>query len=89
MKNIGGLVMPIVIQWTYADGSVEVDRLTAEAWRLNESELTKTFVKTKEVVKIIIDPNFELADVNSDNNIFPKVESKSKLEKFKEKTDQE
>jgi hypothetical protein len=87
LKNVGGLVMPVVIQWEYADGSKEIDRLPAETWRLNESEITKTFVKTKEVVNITIDPNLELADVNTDNNVFPKIESKSKFQKFKEKTE--
>ncbi len=35
-KNIGGLVMPLVIEWTYKDGSKEIDRIPAEIWRLNE-----------------------------------------------------
>lgn len=89
LKNVGGLVMPVVIQWEYADGSKEIDRLPAETWRLNELEIIKTFVKTKEVVNIIIDPNLEFADINTDNNVFPKIESKSKFQEFKEKTDQE
>ena len=85
LKNKGGLVMPVVIKWTYTDGSSEIDRLPAEIWRLNENEIIKTFVKNKEVANIAIDPNLELADVNLDNNTFPKVEGKSKFEEFKEK----
>ena len=52
--------------------------------RLNEYEIVKTFVKTKEVTKITIDPNLELADINLENNTFPKVEGKSKFDEFKE-----
>jgi len=84
LKNAGGLVMPIVIKWTYTDGSSEIDRLPAEVWRLNENVVVKTFVKNKEVANITIDPNLELADVNLENNTFPKVESKSRFEKYKE-----
>ena len=84
IKNLGGLVMPIIIEWTYADGSKETDRLPAEVWRVNEQQITKTFVKEKEVVNITLDPNFEFADVDSSNNSFPKVEQKSDFEEFKE-----
>lgn len=86
LKNEGGLVMPVIIKWTFTDGSSEIDRLPAEIWRLNENEVTKTFVKNKEVANITIDPNLELADVDLSNNVFPKIESKSKFEEFKEKT---
>ena len=84
-KNKGGLTMPLIIEWTYTDGTKEIDRITAEAaWRLNEYEFKKTFVKSKELVHITIDPNLELADTNTENNVFPRVESKSKVNKFKE-----
>ena len=76
--------MPVVIKWTYKDGSSEIDWLPAEIWRLDENEVVKTFVKDKEVVNITIDPNLELADVNLSNNSFPKVEGKSKFDEFKE-----
>ena len=83
-KNEGGLVMPIVIEWTFADGTTEMETLSAEVWRLNEAVVRKTFVKEKQVVNITIDPNLKLADVNMENNVFPKVESKSKMDEFKD-----
>lgn len=82
-KNIGGLVMPLVIEWTYKDGSKEIDRLPAEIWRHNEQEVSKVFVKEKEVVSIVLDPNLELADVDMSNNAFPKKSGESKFEQFK------
>ncbi len=82
-KNIGGLVTPLVIEWTYKDGSKEIERIPAEIWRINENEVVKVFVKDKEVVNIALDPNFELADIDMNNNVFPKKASESKFDQFK------
>lgn len=84
LKNVGGLVMPVIIEWTYKDGSKEIERIPAEIWRTNENEVTKVFVKDKEVVNVLLDPNFELADVNDKNNNFPKKpEEPSKVDQLK------
>lgn len=82
-KNNGGLVTPLVIEWTYKDGSKEIERIPAEIWRINENEITKVFIKDKEVVSIVMDPNAELADVDDSNNSFPKKQSESKVDQFK------
>jgi hypothetical protein len=84
-KNVGGLVTPLVIQWTYADGSKEIERIPAEVWRMNETEVTKVFIKDKEVVNILLDPNFELADTEVSNNVFPKRKGVSKFDQFRSK----
>ncbi len=85
IKNIGGLVMPVTIEWVFKDGTTDIDKLPAQVWRLNESEIKRTFVKDKEVIKVNLDPNFEFADTDTSNNSFPKVEEKSDFDKFKEK----
>ncbi len=85
IKNLGGLVMPVIIEWHYMDGTKEIESLPADIWRLNEYEVSQTFLKTKEVKKITLDPNFELADTDTGNNSFPKTVSKSKFEEFKDK----
>ena len=59
-----GLVMPIIIEWTFADGTKEVDRIPAYIWRKNEEKVTKAFMKDKEVVQILIDPDRETADTD-------------------------
>jgi hypothetical protein len=82
-KNIGGLVMPLVIEWTFKDGSKEIERIPAEVWRINEQEITKVFIKDKEVVNMVLDPNGDLADVDDSNNIFPKKSADSKFDTFK------
>jgi hypothetical protein len=84
--NTGGLVTPLVIEWTYKDGSKEIERIPAEIWRTNENEVTKVFIKEKEVTNIVIDPNFETADVNTADNVFPKRQAESKFDQFKKGT---
>jgi hypothetical protein len=82
-RNIGGLVTPIIIEWTYIDGSKEIEKIPAEIWRTNEFEVSKVFVKEKEVASILLDPNAELADVEPANNGFPKRVVESKFDQFK------
>ena len=81
-ENKGGLVTPLIIEWTYEDGSIEIEKLPAEIWRLNETVVSKVFVKDKIVKNIKLDPNKETADVNMDDNNFPRLELKSDFEKF-------
>lgn len=82
-KNKGGLVTPIVIEWTYTDGSKEIQQIPAEIWKINEKEVSQVFVKTKQVAKIVIDPNKTTADTFEDDNIFPRTETADRFEKFK------
>lgn len=85
ISNKGGLVMPVIIEWTYKDGTKELEKIPAEIWRINEQKVTKVFVKDKEVTNVMIDPNLETADVNIEDNIFPKVQRDSKFDQFKKK----
>jgi hypothetical protein len=87
VSNKGGLVMPVIIEWTYKDGTKELEKIPAEIWRINENKISKVFVKEKEVTNVMIDPNLETADVNIEDNIFPKVKKDSKFDEFKKKTD--
>ena len=61
----------------------ETDRIPAEIWRTNESEVKKIFVKEKEVTNIVIDPNLETADVNVNDNVFPKKPADNKFDQLK------
>jgi hypothetical protein len=85
LTNKGGLMMPVIIEWTFADGTKEIERIPAEIWRLNETKVTKVFVKDKEVVNIVLDPKNEIADVNTDNNRFPKTAQPTKFDELKKK----
>ncbi len=72
-SNKGGLIMPIIIEWTYKDGTKEIERIPAQVWRLNEKNVTKFFVKNKEVTAIKIDPMRETADIDESNNTWGAV----------------
>lgn len=84
LRNTGGLVSPVIIEWTYKDGSKEIEKIPAEIWRLNEKEVKKVFVKTKEVTNVVIDPHLETADVNTGDNVFPKKISDSKFDRLRQ-----
>lgn len=70
--NKGGMVMPIIIEFTYQDHTKEIDRVSAEVWRKNEKHVTLFYVKDKPLIGIKIDPNRETADINESNNVWPK-----------------
>ena len=82
-SNKGGLVMPVIIEWTYADGTKEVERIPVEIWRKNEAKFTKVFMKTKEVKAIVIDPFKETADIDKTNNAWPVKELPTRFQVFK------
>src|SRR5678809_1700735 len=63
-SNKGGLIMPVIIEWTYADGTKEVEKIPAQVWRKNEKGLTKVFIKDKQVTGIKLDPMRETAAVS-------------------------
>jgi hypothetical protein len=69
--NKGGLVMPIILEWTFEDGTREVERIPAEIWRKNENNVTKAFVKDKPVKSVKLDPYRETADIDERNNTKP------------------
>ena len=85
-SNKGGLVMPIILEWTYTDGSKELENISAYIWRKNENKVTKVFAKAKEVVSVSLDPYRETGDIDENNNSFPRVLTPSKFELFKQQT---
>jgi len=80
----GGIVMPIIVEYSYADGSKERVTYPVQVWRKNPQFVTKRIVSNKEIVKVVIDPKAKTADVNLSNNSWPKEELKSDFDKFKD-----
>lgn len=76
--------MPIILEWTYKDGSKEIERIPAQVWRKNEKGLTKVFLKDKEVTAVRLDPMRETADIDESNNKWPSVPQPSKFTVFKQ-----
>jgi hypothetical protein len=83
-SNVGGLPMPLIIEWTYADGTKETDRISAYIWRKSENNVSKVFAKDKEVVAIKLDPQRETADIDESNNSWPRVAAPSRFELFRQ-----
>ena len=82
-SNKGGLVMPIIVEWTYKDGTKEIERIPAQVWRLNENKVVKTFIKDKEVASVKLDPLKETADINEGNNSWNTMPEPSRFSIFK------
>jgi hypothetical protein len=72
LKNLGGLVMPVAIKVTYEDKSTEEIRVPAQIWRRNPDSISKMIVADKKITSIEIDPHRETADVDIENNYFPR-----------------
>ncbi len=85
-SNKGGLVMPIIIEWIYADGTKEIERMNVNLWRKNEKEVYKTYLKSKKVAAIQLDPYKETADINEKNNTWNIKAEPTKFDVFKVKT---
>jgi hypothetical protein len=86
-ENIGGLVMPIILNFTFKDGSTEVVRIPAEIWRKNHESVSKLFFFKKEVNSIEMDPWLETADTDLNNNNWPRKPQLSKFQLFIENKD--
>ncbi|GMG87534.1 M1 family metallopeptidase [Biformimicrobium ophioploci] len=85
-SNIGGLVMPLFLQLNYEDGTSEELRIPAEIWARNPAQTSKMIVRDKGKIlrSVVLDPHWETADVNPDNNHYPRKIIKSRLELFKQ-----
>ena len=76
----GGLIMPILVELTYEDGTTENFKYPAQIWRKNNDTAKKVYATSKAIKKIQIDPKLETADIDVTNNSWPKAEVKSKFD---------
>ena len=83
-ENIGGLVMPLIIETTFTDGSTEVIRIPAEIWKTNNFNVSKVFIFDKEVTSFRLDPFLETADTDLSNNSWPRELEPTRFKLFKE-----
>ncbi len=84
IKNVGGLVMPIIIELHYKNGKKETRRFPVQSWQQNNESITKLLMTEKEVTKIVLDPRLETADIDTTNNVFPREIQKSRFQLFKD-----
>jgi len=86
-SNKGGLVMPIILELTFADGTKEDQYIPAEIWRRTSKAVSKLIVtdKDKMLTSVTVDPRWETADVNVNNNHYPRQIISSRIETYKRK----
>ena len=82
-RNEGGLVMPLIMQFEYEDGTQEIRRIPAEIWKMSEPTVTKVFVTDTPVAQITLDPMLETADVDMSDNYWPARPQPTRFELFK------
>ena len=70
-KNVGGLVTPLIVRFTYSDNTTEVIRIPAEIWVQGQEVISKVFILKKEVISVRVDPFLETADTDLNNNSWP------------------
>ncbi|MCE2028873.1 M1 family metallopeptidase [Sessilibacter corallicola] len=87
-SNLGGLVMPILLRYTYTDGTQEDEMIPAEIWRRSPKAVQKLLVTDKELKSVEVDPGWETADVDVENNHYPRQIIPSRIESFKSKKDE-
>jgi hypothetical protein len=81
----GGIPMPLIVEYTYADGTVENITYPAEIWRKNDKEVKLVISSTSDLKGIVVDPKMETADIDTTNNSWPKKEGQNEFDSFKEK----
>lgn len=82
-SNIGGLVMPLILEFSFADGTRSMEKIPAEIWRMGTKDITKVFSFDKEVVGIALDPLLETADTDINNNYWPKRIQPTRFDLYK------
>jgi len=84
LQNKGGMPMPVIIRMEFEDGTDSVARFPAEIWRFNDASVKKVIATSKKVRQWTLDPFYELADINTEDNSFPRVAQPSRFQLFKQ-----
>ena len=84
-SNLGGLVMPVILEFEYVDGTKEVVKIPAELWKSNNEQVSKVFVFDNELARVTLDPFLETADVDRNNNYWPARVEPTRFQLFKDR----
>ena len=79
----GGIPMPLIVEYSYADGTKERKTYPAQVWRKSDQTVSKYIATDKELMGVVVDPDNATADINQNNNSWPKVLEENDFEKFK------
>lgn len=84
LKNKGGLPMPVIVRMQFEDGTDSVARFPAEIWRFNDVSIKKVIATNKKVTQWTLDPFYEVADIDTENNSFPRMAQPTRFQLFKQ-----
>ena len=84
LKNKGGLPMPVIVRMQFEDGTDSVARFPAEIWRFNDVAIKKVIATPKKVTQWTLDPFYEVADIDTENNSFPRTAQPTRFQLFKQ-----
>ncbi len=84
LQNKGGMPMPVIVRMEFEDGTDSVARFPAEIWRFNDASVKKVIATSKKVKQWTLDPFYEIADINTEDNSFPRVAQPSRFQLFKQ-----
>ena len=82
-ENVGGLVSPLPLRFTFEDGTTKDILIPAEIWRYNGQKVSKVFVETKRVVSVELDARHQTADAVRGNNAFPQQSEPNRIDVFR------
>ncbi len=82
-ENLGGLVMPLIVEFQFTDGTSDIRRIPAEIWKMGDTKVTKVFKTEKKAISIALDPYLETADTDTSNNYWPSILKPSDFKLFK------
>ena len=83
LSNQGGLVMPVILEFTFANGETELVRIPAEVWRYNPANITWSYITDRQVVSVELDPLYETADADRTDNHYPPRIEPTRLELYR------
>ncbi len=84
LKNNGGLLSPVIVKMEFEDGTEKTETYPAEIWRLNAKEINKVIFTEKPVKQFTLDPYLQTADIDTENNFFPRKPVASRFQLFKQ-----
>jgi len=84
LNNKGGLVMPVIVKMAFEDGTDSVAVFPAEIWRFNNQQINRMISTKKKVVQWTLDPYSQIADIDTENNSFPRIPKPTRFQIFKQ-----
>ena len=84
-EKTGGMPMPIIVEYTYSDGTTKRITYPVQIWKTSDGTVGKLVTSEKEIVKIVVDPGEETADIDTSNNTWPKRKKLGEFDPFKNK----